>query len=157
MKPYLSLPMKKVSNSTLSPAWGFVKAMGTMQDPRKSGQGICSSSLRSKFKYFCMLWEQRKPTTSGAWEKMQELQWFQPLRNLYVPGDACAHDSDDSTIKNFSQWQQSVAAPKGKKGSCLLWTVCISAHINMGPGIHLSLFIRTPKKGNRQIYLSGQS
>lgn len=26
----------------------------------------CSSSLRSKFKCLCMLWEQHKPTTSGA-------------------------------------------------------------------------------------------
>lgn len=47
-----------------------------------------------------MLCEQHKPTTSGAWEKMQELHWFHPLRDLYVSEDSCAHDSDDS-VRNF--------------------------------------------------------
>lgn len=157
MKPHPSLPVKEVSKPALSPASGFMKAMETMEDPRKSGEGICSSSLRSKFKYLCMLWEQQKQTTSGVWEKMQELQWFHPLRNFYVPGDACAHDSDDSIMKNFLQCQHCVAAQKGKRDTCLVWTVCVSSHINMGAGIPLSLFIHTPKKGNRQIHLSWRS
>lgn len=48
---------------------------------------------------------------------MQELQWFHPL-HLYVPGGAC--DSDDSIIKNFSQWQQITAAPKRKGDTWLV-------------------------------------
>lgn len=91
-----------------------------------------------------MLCEQHKPTTSGAWEKMQELQWFHPLRDLYMPEDSCAHDSDDSAIKFFSYWQQSGAAPKRKKDIYIVGIQYVNTLINIGPGIYLRLFICTP-------------
>lgn len=60
-----------------------------------------------------------------------------------MPGDSCAHDSDDSH-KICSYWQQSVAAPKRKKDTYLVGIEYANTLINIGPGRYLRLFICAP-------------